>query len=246
MTETLNLNIHELISKDEEIQRKIDSIVKEKNLSSQDVMPIKDGLFSPEAYLKSDLKLMWILKEPYDDFNEDGTPCGGGWSITKDFFKKPMEFANSSKTATMVTCATYGILNNKQWSNIDYLSNDPSIAEALKQIAYINLSKMPAKKTSSDSDLWDKITYWKPIILDQINLYDPEVIIFGNTLPFIKVELFGNEIPYKDYNGLVYAYHHKNKLYLWAYHPGALIKQKDYYNSLLQAISDWKKTTYIK
>jgi hypothetical protein len=46
--------------------------------------PIHDGVADLEGYLASSPRIMWILKEPYDDFNENGEPVGGGWSYTKD------------------------------------------------------------------------------------------------------------------------------------------------------------------
>ena len=49
------------------------------------VEPIYDGLVDAEAYLASKPKVMWILKEPYDDFDAEGMPAGGGWTMFKDF-----------------------------------------------------------------------------------------------------------------------------------------------------------------
>lgn len=184
---------------------------------------------------------MWILKEPYDDFI-DGKPYGGGWSITKDLFREPLKFANSSKTARMMTYTTYGILNNKNWNEIDYIENNPQIADCIRQIAYINLSKMPAEKTTSMTILKKKLKIWKPTILKQISVYDPQILIFGNTFPLLKDDLFKEDkLPEKkDYDGYVWAYNYENKLYLWAYHPGANVKQEAYANTLIKVVNDWR------
>ena len=59
--------------------------VVELGYDSAKVEPIYDGVVDAEAYLASKPKIMWILKEPYDDFDAKGTPQGGGWTMFKDF-----------------------------------------------------------------------------------------------------------------------------------------------------------------
>ena len=50
------------------------------------IAPIYDGVVDAEAYLAAKPKIMWILKEPYDDFDAEGMPAGGGWTICKDWY----------------------------------------------------------------------------------------------------------------------------------------------------------------
>ncbi len=45
------------------------------------VEPIYNGEVDAEAYLATKPKVMWILKEPYDDFDAEGMPAGGGWTM---------------------------------------------------------------------------------------------------------------------------------------------------------------------
>ena len=45
------------------------------------VEPIYDGVVDAEAYLATQPKVMWILKEPYDDLDAEGMPAGGGWTM---------------------------------------------------------------------------------------------------------------------------------------------------------------------
>ena len=49
------------------------------------VEPIYDGVVDAGGYLASKPKVMWILKEPYDDFDAEGKPSGGGWTMFTDF-----------------------------------------------------------------------------------------------------------------------------------------------------------------
>ncbi len=63
----------------------IQARAKELGYDPAKVEPIYDGVVDAEAYLASKSKVMWILKEPYDDFDAEGMPAGGGWTMFKDF-----------------------------------------------------------------------------------------------------------------------------------------------------------------
>ena len=67
-----------------------DSEVKEiakKNFpNKQGWNPVTDGVGNEKAYLESTLRIMFILKEPYDEVDENGQPYGGAWDIVKESF----------------------------------------------------------------------------------------------------------------------------------------------------------------
>ena len=235
----MNKSISELVEQDKELEKEINEFAEKAGLKNDSVWPVTDGIFSAESWLNSPLKVMWILKESYDDF-VDGKPAGGGWSIPKDGFNNPLKFASSSRTMKTLTYTSYGILNNKKWDEIHWLEDEPAVADCLKQIAYINLSKIPADTTTSMAGLGKKFEIWKPIVIKQIAVYNPDVLIFGNTFQFLEKDLFkGKEIPHKDYDGF-YAYNFEGKLYIWAFHPGARMKQEKYVNTIVQIVNDWK------
>jgi hypothetical protein len=43
---------------------------------SDKIGPIYDGIVDNEVYQAADIKVMWVLKEPYDCFDEAGQPYG--------------------------------------------------------------------------------------------------------------------------------------------------------------------------
>ena len=148
------LTLERLKKIDDRICNEINEFADRNGLSTSKSQPIYDGLYSAEMYWKSPLRIMWILKEPYDEFDKrTGKPEGGAWSITKDLFHNPEDFARN-KTGQMVIYTSYGILNNLKWNKIDYIYDDPDIPRILQTIAFINLSKMPAYTTTRDSELW--------------------------------------------------------------------------------------------
>ena len=236
--------VEDLKKKDKILSAKILDFAKQNGLVTDDAWPIYDGLYSAEKYLESPIRLMWILKEPYDDL-ENGKPVGGDWSITKDLFNKPIEWSHN-KTGKMVIYATYGIFNQKKWSEMDKISDKPEMANVIQKMSYINLSKMPAYTTSSDSALWKKYSEWKNITFEQIKLYDPDVIIFGNTLKYFCNDLKKEGIisdSINKYNDLVNIYRQdKQKLIIDTYHPGKRFsneEMKSYVDSLVKLVNNW-------
>ena len=187
-----------------------------------------------EAYLSSNPKVMWVLNDPYDEF-ENGQPKGGG-AITDDCIAKIDEKSVAPTWHNMIYMMC-GIRHGKKWEEIPYIRDDKSIANILKEIAYINVSKMPNRSTTSDSELRHLYDIWKEILWKQINLYDPDIIIFGATF-----QLFQNDFDQKDdlkkVNDLgVWAW--KNKLLLSAYHPQR--KGEEYVDNLISIINMYYK-----
>ncbi len=66
------------------LRQEIVKHAQEQRLSNSSVAPITDGVADVAAYLDGP-KVMWILKEPYDDVDSQGTSCGGGWDISSAF-----------------------------------------------------------------------------------------------------------------------------------------------------------------
>ena len=67
------------------LHSQIQAHAKDLGYDSAKIEPIYDGVVDAEAYLATKPKVLWILKEPYDDFDAKGMPAGGGWTMFKDF-----------------------------------------------------------------------------------------------------------------------------------------------------------------
>ena len=64
--------IEEIKSEQRRLQEKIQSVAEQTGLATEKVWPIYDGVADVSAYVNSTPKIMWLLKEPYDDFDEEG------------------------------------------------------------------------------------------------------------------------------------------------------------------------------
>ena len=198
--------------------------------------PVTDGVCDEVAYLASNPKVMWILKEPYDDFDEDGRPCGGGWSVPKDYFIRDDVWAQ--KSWQNIVYSMQGILEGKFWNEIPYTKDNKDFAQKImQQIAYIDVSKMPNGKTSDDSFIASAYQDWKPILFKQIELYNPDVIIFGRTFHCFKADLVGESAePLKTYDDSVRVYKAGGRLLVDTGHPAR--KGETYVNAIIKAVRE--------
>ncbi len=75
------MNAIALLTAQAALHTKIQAHAKELGYDPAKVEPIYDGVVDAEAYLATQPKVMWILKEPYDDLDAEGMPAGGGWTM---------------------------------------------------------------------------------------------------------------------------------------------------------------------
>ncbi|MCW3091747.1 MAG: hypothetical protein JWP81_2816 [Ferruginibacter sp.] len=240
------MNIQELTNKCTELDKLINSTI----ISDiEDTFPILDGVFDPEKYLSAKYKILWILKEPYDEFDDDGVPFGGGWHL-KDVIlpkQKFQEFTGGRKTFEPMIYASWGILNNFcLWDDMNDVSKDPTMLEALKSIAYINVKKLPGYKASYYKTINDAYAKHKDILLKQIEYINPDIIIGGATLGLFINDLGLSKKDNIRHKGLNY-FIKENKIFIEAYHPAQRtsstgVTQQMYCNDIITAVQEWTKT----
>lgn len=149
---------------------KMDIRAEELGYDPSEIMPIYDGVSDCQAYADSKLKILWVMKEPYDEI-VNGKPKGGGWPMYDYTLELPM-FRTMAKIV-------YGIVHEKHFDEIP--EPDDDMLKLLQSTAFINISKMPGYTTSSKNQLKRKLDDWHDIIQEQLDLYQPDVIILGNT-----------------------------------------------------------------
>jgi hypothetical protein len=206
-----------------------------------EIMPIYDGCLNPDSYYKSPLKILWLMKEPYDEY--DGL---GDWSLPDFFMKEYDKFFQGLilKTPTWRTVVhtTYCIFEN--FSNYDStksINSNPSMANYLNNIAWVNIQKLPSKTGSRTKIENIRFAYvkHKEIINKQIDLINPQIIICGNNFDIIKTSL-GNPQEKKLSNSYCEYYEVKNRLYINAYHPAqSTVSRESYVNGIVNTIKKY-------
>lgn len=226
----------ELENKQNILRKEIYARAEVLNLSNDHLEPILDGVGNIEKYLNAKYKIMWILKEPYDYEDEKGNPVGGGF-ILFDKNEEPNETAKKMKTLQVIAYTTYGILNNTHKENIEDIHANKDIFNTLECIAYINISKMPNHPNSNNTNLWKCYEQWEDILLKQIDLYKPDIIIFGGTPtmnPF-REDLSAKGMVQEYYNDAISVYNYNGTKIIEAYHPN---QRKITWNFYIDSIVD--------
>lgn len=223
------------------LRSEIDELADSEGLWTEDVGPIRDGVADIEAYQQSSPKVMWVLKEPYDDFKEDGSPYGGDYTLMEDLKKnRNAQLGTMPLTIQRVIYTTYGIFTDYEYDDMGWYY-EPETYKYLFQIAYINLSKMPGGKKSGS--MTTKYQIWRDIVLKQFDLYKPDVMIFGHTFQDVKDDLgVRDEDRILTGNGWVDIYRKDNRLYVDAYHPGIPGSNRMYVNTIAQNVRQLLKS----
>ncbi|MBR5958459.1 MAG: hypothetical protein IKZ99_08855 [Salinivirgaceae bacterium] len=212
-------SIEELTKAQNDLIDEIQAFAESKKLVTEDICPIYDGVADIDAYLKSSLKIMWILKNAYDANDGNNNPNGGGWYL-KDVLD------SSVQTWRGMAYAIYGFRNDLDWGALPAISQNKKIIDEIKSVAYININKMPGLKSISDSEALYCYNLWKDILNKQIDVYEPDVIIFGGTFRFFynsdelessKQECFENLDSKADKKAIVYKYN--GKWLISVHHP---------------------------
>ena len=206
---------------------------------------ISDGVVNEEEYYNASPKIMWILKEPYDD----GDDIGGGWSLTKDLLALDNVYERlipSRSTWRPIMYSTWGIMNGYlKWDSIPDLKDKPDIGRILRKIAFINVQKLAASTKSYDPIIREAYHENKEILLKQIEVYNPDIIIGGSVLPF-----FFKDLGLTDAKRVVenndYTFISNGKLYINSYHPSQTQEtHESFCSGIIQAAKDWHEKSTI-
>lgn len=225
----------------------INKLVNEKIISDiPDTYPITDGIIDVEKYLNAKYKILWILKEPYDEFDDDGKPYGGGWGLDEAIRTKHSihEFNSGRQTFKPMIYTSFGILNSFcLWDDMDDIEKDPTMLDALKSIAYINVKKLPGFRTSNRKVIEYAYQQHKEILLKQIEYYNPDIIIGGSTLYNFYRDLNITKDDFQRNDSVNYLIR-DNKIFIDAYHPAQRtgttgISAEKYCNDIINSVKKW-------
>lgn len=221
-----------------EIHNKEYQNAKANGLCEDNIEPIYDGICDINAYADSPIKTMWLLKEAWEK-GENGMPGEGGWCIWEPW-SNPVEMNDTWKTMMYVM---YGIKTGVPYSQMPDVNDE--MLNLLKASAYVNINKMPAHTTSKD--MKPSYNLWRNIIMEQIENYNPDVIIFGNTFDglFDKEDMAKKSLNIANIGtpGIVGAYLSNGKLLVDAWHPSSFrmaskpnITTEVYVNTIVKAV----------
>lgn len=206
---------------------------------------IFDGVMKPELYINREIRLAWMLKEAYD--GEDGK--GGGWNYFDLFPEDTNLYEHTFKKGHKTTWhpmiyISYSVLNNfPKWDEMDYISEDNTMCEIVREVAFINSQKLPARGVTRTftEDLRESLEKNSDLLKKQVELINPNVFIFGSTFDLYE-NILGIEKSQLKANGSCQYLINEDKLYVAAYHPAqTTVKREDYINDIIEVIKKWSE-----
>jgi len=226
-------NIQENIS--EEI------LIKDKN-------SIVDGIINCEKYAEAKTKILWVLKEPnssetwtYQDFlsvNDIESKIGCKNDTLKyDIFRR-------------ILYISFGLKNNKKYAELPF-AEELEVYGTGEEIAYINIKKTGGGGEVIEKEIEQAYKENEDLLLKQIKEYNPNIIIFGNTLKYfnwdklkeIGWDLFENKHIVDDKTNNTHFYPISNeKLCIYPYHPSYFAVSREVYcTEIIKAGMQWRE-----
>jgi len=191
---------------------------------------VKDGIVDENCYIKSNPKLLFVLKE-VNDIN------GGGWDL-----RKFLRIGGRPQTWDNIVRWVHGIRNlDKEinWTSIEVIGSELR-KEILTTVCVMNLKKSAGSCTTVNDELTEIAKKDKEYIVEQFCFYDPEIIIGCGSLPSeLFKELMGFKTNWKMTKRGIRFMEFMNSKYLISYsHPEARVQDCLLYYGLIDAIKE--------
>ena len=137
---------------------------------------------------------------------------------------------------------SWGILNDfTTWDDMDYVEKNPSMLNALKSVAYINVCKIPGYKSTHYSVCNKAYKDYGELLLEQVKFINADIVIFGSTINHFHSDLNLSTGEWRN-EGTCDYYLKDNRIYIDAYHPAQTqVSVEDYCNDIIMAVKTWHK-----
>ena len=166
------------------------------------------GPFNPEAYFKSKIRILWLLKEPLivgmENWiwnNEYKGPDRGGHDQAKEYNKwETIKGTNYTKERVVkITKKILSIIDKKgSWDD----DSDETYQKVMDHICILEVQHFPGLAFSGTSTDPGKFGKWaklnKLLVEELVQFYTPRIIIGGHTLKYFFPSEYGTYKHYKD------------------------------------------------
>lgn len=204
--------------------------------------PIYDGVVDPDLYCSSHPRILWILKEPWDDVDSSG----GGWSLTTDLLAKKRVSELSHSTFHPIIYIAHGLFQNiKRFDDMPWVREMSNPEETLRRLAFINVKKLPGVTRGAYGPL---IMEWygrgRSVIHNQLDTYSPDIVFgCGPHMPAILDERVPGWRDRAQSSGSAESIAQNGTIFVNVYHPGQTqITRSRYVDDALGAVAlHWQK-----
>ena len=201
---------------------------------------VRDGILDVDKYMFAPVKILWVLKEPNspgDDIGSDMRPCLTSLRSNDDTNRIAPGWGH---TWTPVAYTTYGIFEKKNWIDIpDIRGNAQEVLKHMPNIAHINVKKFAGGSKTKDKVIKMFFDQYKALIYEQIEIINPDVIIFGSTFKYFS-DYFEDKEKIHEWPPV---YQSQDKLLIDTCHPNGLrgfkMTQQEYCDHIIDTVIQW-------
>lgn len=212
-------------------------------------IPIVDGIINCEKYANAKTKILWVLKEANSTKSWDYQHYLSIENIEDKKGKK--DDILNYEIFRRILYASYGLINEIEYSCIP-LAEKKSVYQIGEEIAYINIKKTGGDSESIEGQISNAYKINEELLLKQIKEYEPNILIFGNTLKYFDLDELkkigwdlsenNKQIEDNNTNNTHFYPISKDKLCINAYHPSYWVVGREIYCSeIINAGLKWRE-----
>ncbi|MBC8283711.1 MAG: hypothetical protein H8E32_07860 [Nitrospinae bacterium] len=195
---------------------------------------VSDGVVDETAYLKSKIKILFILKEVNSE--------EGGWNLKK-YLKEKNDRSQTWNNITRWVIGTRKIQDSSHWEKDGLDTIDTARRkESLLSICAMNLKKSPGGHTTNERYLITAAKNDREYINKQYSIYQPDLTICCKTIVnnlFHELINFDKPIKWETTSRGVDYHKLSEKKHVISYtHPEARVQDNLLYYGLLDAIRE--------
>lgn len=197
---------------------------------------VYDGVYDIRGYLNSK-RIMWVLKESYGSENGYRLFEDEYWDKPEENRDKILMHMKQNLTLRRLAQISYALENELEASVVRQKVLEPcEYVNILRTIGYVNTGKKisGSSSTTSHSRLRQLYKEGGELVLNQLELYKPQIIVFAGTFNVYNEK---NRFRPKGEGENIYELcgcRWGNPLIVSAYHPAARVNQDKYFESILR------------
>jgi hypothetical protein len=195
-----------------------------------------DGIVDMEHWNKAPVKVMILNRETNNI--EPSVYKNGIYSIPDAIQRSSRGKTGWTRGNTLRVSGqwAYGILNHQGGSYPQHTEAKRNAFVAPLSIAYVNLRKTNGGSVANLKILERDTAHYADLLKEQIELINPDVVICGRTLGYIKKYIFGNELEFLDER----LYKLGTTLFIAHFHPSARKKHAEMYQRIMDDYTRYK------
>ncbi|MCU0351834.1 MAG: hypothetical protein MUF43_13565 [Flavobacterium sp.] len=238
------MNKNEILKLQDNIDKEIKYKYNYKSLIEEELHPNLDGIICMDKYLKSQKKILWILKETNGGFDSEHESWNAREGLYEKFNKSNCpDMHYNYQTYDKMVYVSKMILENLEWSKIQNRKNNPEITQILHHTAIINLKKIPGSSKANDKTILKYYKQYKDIIWKQIDYMKPDIVICAGTFWIMEndIKKICNNKPTNKNDKYTHSLFDSGneRLYLNVYHPQYFkVTQEDYCTSIYKSVTN--------